>query len=80
MPSDGTRGVPTYNEPSMLDTAQLRDAFDETRRRLQTRGPEVNTVLDRLQSLDRDRRDLLPRVENLKAERNRIGESIARAK
>ena len=64
----------------MLDTAQLRDAFDETRRRLQTRGPEVNTVLDRLQSLDRDRRDLLPRVENLKAERNRIGESIARAK
>ena len=64
----------------MLDTAQLRDAFDETRRRLLTRGPDVNTVLDRLQSLDRDRRDLLPRVENLKAERNRIGESIARAK
>ena len=23
---------------SMLDTAQLRDAFDDTRRRLQTRG------------------------------------------
>jgi seryl-tRNA synthetase len=64
----------------MLDTAQLRDAFDETRRRLQTRGPGADAVLDRLQDLDRLRRDLLPRVEGLKAERNRIGEQIALAK
>jgi seryl-tRNA synthetase len=64
----------------MLDTAQLRDAFDETRRRLQARGPGADGVLDRLQDLDRLRRDLLPRVEGLKAERNRIGEQIALAK
>ncbi|WP_110174442.1 serine--tRNA ligase [Luteitalea pratensis] len=64
----------------MLDTAQLRDAFDETRRRLQTRGPAADAVLDRLQELDTLRRDLLPRVENLKAERNRVGEQIAQAK
>ncbi len=64
----------------MLDTAQLRDAFDETRRRLQTRGSGADPVLDRLQELDRRRRELLPRVESLKAERNRMGEAIARAK
>jgi seryl-tRNA synthetase len=65
---------------SMLDTAQLRDAFDDTRRRLETRGPGANAVLDRLQELDTQRRALLPRVETLKAERNRMGEQIAKAK
>ncbi|WP_396624963.1 serine--tRNA ligase [Luteitalea sp.] len=64
----------------MLDTAQLRDAFDETRARLQARGPGADAVLDRLQELDRTRRELLPRVEALKAERNRSGELIAQAK
>ena len=64
----------------MLDTAQLRDAFDETRRRLQTRGPGADAVLDRLQALDRARRELLPRVESLKAERNKAGDAIAQAK
>ena len=64
----------------MLDTAQIRDAFDETRRRLGTRGPGADAVLDRLQALDRQRRELLPQVEALKAERNKAGESIARAK
>jgi seryl-tRNA synthetase len=64
----------------MLDTAQLRDAFDETRRLLQTRGPGADAVLDRLQELDRRRRELLPRVERLKAERNKAGELIAQAK
>ena len=65
---------------SMLDTAQLRDAFDQTRRRLQTRGPGADAVLDRLQELDAVRRELLPRVENLKADRNRMGDQIAQAK
>ena len=67
-------------KPSMLDTAQIRDAFDETRSRLQTRGPGADGVLDRLQQLDAQRRELLPRVENLKAERNRMGEQVAQAK
>jgi len=65
---------------NMLETAQLRDAFDETRRRLHTRGPGADAVLDRLQELDGVRRELLPRVEGLKADRNRIGEQIAQAK
>ena len=64
----------------MLDTAQLRDTFDDTRRRLQTRGSGADAVLDRLQALDAQRRELLPRVESLKAERNRVGEQIAQAK
>ena len=74
------RSSATYNGLSMLDTAQLRDAFDETRRRLQARGPGADAALDRLQELDRRRRELLPRVEALKAERNRAGELIAQAK
>ncbi len=64
----------------MLDTAQLRDAFDDTRRGLQTRGAGADAALERLQSLEQVRRELLPRVEALKAERNRDGERIAQAK
>ncbi|MGI8671163.1 MAG: serine--tRNA ligase [Luteitalea sp.] len=64
----------------MLDTAQLRDAFDDTRRGLQTRGAGADAALERLQSLEQVRRELLPRVEALKAERNRDGGRIAQAK
>ncbi len=64
----------------MLDTSQLRDDFDETRRRLETRGPGADAALARLQELDRSRRELLPRVESLKSERNKAGELIAQAK
>lgn len=64
----------------MLDTAQLRDSFDDTRRRLQGRGSGADATLERLQALDEQRRELLPRLERLKAERNRDGERIALTK
>src|SRR5690606_23997264 len=50
------------------------------RQRVQRRGTDVSAAFDRLAALDATRRDLLPRVEQLKAERNRDGEAIAQAK
>lgn len=64
----------------MLDPAQLRDDFDSVRQRVQQRGSAVAGAFDRLAELDARRRDLLPRVEQLKADRNRDGEAIAQAK
>ncbi len=64
----------------MLDAAQLRDDFDAVRQRVLTRGPAAAETFERLAFLDAARRELLPRVEQLKAERNRAGEAVARAK
>jgi seryl-tRNA synthetase len=64
----------------MLDSAQLRDDFDSVKARLQTRGPAADSALDRLAALDRARRELLPGLEGLKAERNRLGEEVGRIK
>ncbi|MPZ18623.1 MAG: serine--tRNA ligase [Luteitalea sp.] len=64
----------------MLDTASLRDQFEDVRQRLGTRGPGTEKALDRLAALDVARRDILPRVEALRAERKRAGEAIGRAK
>lgn len=64
----------------MLDPAQLRDDFDGVRQRVLRRGGDVAPAFDRLAGLDARRRELLPRVEQLKAERNRDGEAIAQAK
>lgn len=44
------------------------------------RGKGNEEALERLSALDRDRRSLLPTVENLKRDRNQAGEQIARAK
>lgn len=64
----------------MLDPTLLRERFDETRQRLELRGPDAISSLDRLTALDERRRQLIPLVETLKHERKQIGEQIARAK
>lgn len=64
----------------MLDPALVRDHFDDVRRRLATRGPGLDPLLDQLAVLDRERRAVIPRVEKLKHERNQAGEQIAQAK
>jgi seryl-tRNA synthetase len=64
----------------MLDPALFRDDFEATRQRLLTRGPGLEPALDALTELDQSRRQILPRVESLKFERNQAGEAIARAK
>jgi seryl-tRNA synthetase len=64
----------------MLDPALFRDDFEATRQRLLTRGPGLEPALDALAGLDQARRQILPRVESLKFERNQAGEAIAKAK
>jgi seryl-tRNA synthetase len=64
----------------MLDPALFRDDFEATRQRLLTRGPGLEPALASLAALDQSRRQILPRVESLKFERNQAGEAIARAK
>jgi len=64
----------------MLDPALFRDDFEATRQRLLTRGPGLEPALAALAELDQARRQILPRVESLKFERNQAGEAIARAK
>jgi len=64
----------------MLDPALFRDDFEATRQRLLTRGPGLEPALAELAELDKSRREMLPRVETLKFERNQAGEAIAKAK
>jgi seryl-tRNA synthetase len=64
----------------MLDPALFRDDFEATRQRLLTRGPGLEPALAALAALDQSRRQILPRVESLKFERNQAGEAIAKAK
>jgi len=64
----------------MLDPALFRDDFEATRQRLLTRGPGLEPALAALAELDQVRRQILPRVESLKFERNQAGEAVAKAK
>jgi seryl-tRNA synthetase len=64
----------------MLDPALFRDDFEATRQRLLTRGHGLEPALAELAQLDQSRRQILPRVETLKFERNQAGEAIAKAK
>jgi seryl-tRNA synthetase len=64
----------------MLDSALVRDRFDEVKTRLLTRGPGLTPLLEQLADLERERRERIPVVETLKQERNKAGEEIARLK
>ncbi len=64
----------------MLDPALFRDDFEATRQRLLTRGPGLEPQLAALAELDQSRRQILPRVETLKFERNQASDAIAKAK
>ncbi|MBL8144472.1 MAG: serine--tRNA ligase [Acidobacteria bacterium] len=64
----------------MLDTALVRDRFDEVQARLRTRGAGLDPLLAQLAEAEADRRSRLPVVEALKKERNEIGDEIARRK
>ena len=74
------RGAVSTRMRHMLDPRPPRDDFEATRQRLLTRGPRVEPALAALAELDQTRRQILPRVESLKFERNQAGEAIARAK
>ena len=64
----------------MLDSALVRDHFDDVRARLRTRGAGIDPLLAQLAEADTERRARIPIVETLKRERNEVGEEIARRK
>jgi seryl-tRNA synthetase len=60
----------------VLDIKLIREAPDEVRRRLATRGAGDEGRIDELLKLDEQRRKLLAEVEGLKAQRNRVSKDI----
>ena len=64
----------------MLDPVFVRDHQDEVRRRLQTRGINVDGELEAFVTLENRRRRLIPELEGLKREQNTAGDEVARAK
>ncbi|HEX9167073.1 MAG TPA: serine--tRNA ligase [Gemmatimonadales bacterium] len=65
----------------MIDIKRLRQDPDTVRAALRRRqDPAVDAAVDRILDLDRRRRELLVRVETLKASRNAATEEVARRK
>lgn len=65
----------------MIDVKRLRHDPEGSRAALARRlDPTVNQAVDRVLELDRRRRELLTRVEALKAERNAASDEVARLK
>lgn len=62
----------------MLDIRFIRSNPDEVKKGLAKRNADVD--IDRLLRLDEDKRDLLKKVEALKAERNKVSEEIGALK
>ncbi len=64
----------------MIDIKWLRESPDEARTALARRGAAVRPLIDQALALDAKRRELLTRVEKLKAERNAASHDVARLK
>ena len=62
----------------MIDPKIVREKLDDVRESLKKRGTEID--LPQLTRLDERRRELIRQVENLKSERNRTSDEIARLK
>jgi len=64
----------------MLDPAFIRDEADTVRQRLSTRGVDLSAELEQLATLEAQRRQKIPVLENLKREQNAAADEVARAK
>jgi seryl-tRNA synthetase len=64
----------------MLDPACVRDRLDDVRAGLRNRGLQVDAELERLATLEAQRRRLIPELEGLKREQNAAADEVARAK
>ncbi len=64
----------------MLDPIYVRDNFDAVRVGLESRGLDAGKALEKISTLESERRRLIPELEGLKREQNASGEEIARAK
>ncbi len=64
----------------MLDPAFIRDEVDTVRQRLSARGVDLSAELEQLATLEAQRRQKIPILENLKREQNAAADEVARAK
>ena len=62
----------------MIDTAFVRANLALVEEKLRARGMDPATVLGDFATIDRERREAITQVENLKAQRNKLTEEIAR--
>jgi seryl-tRNA synthetase len=62
----------------MLDIRLLRDDLEQVKKRMATRGIEIDW--EEFLSLDRQRRDVLSRLEKLKEQKNRLSGEIGKLK
>jgi seryl-tRNA synthetase len=63
----------------VLDLGAIRDDPDPFRRALARRSPALADDLDRLLNVDRERRELVAKVEELRAEQNRGSKAVGSA-
>ncbi|WP_153733574.1 serine--tRNA ligase [Sporosarcina obsidiansis] len=63
----------------MLDSKVLRTNFEEVKEKLSKRGEDL-TDFDKFGGLDEKRREILSKVEVLKAERNEVSQQVAQMK
>ena len=64
----------------MLDPAFIRAEVDTVRQRLGARGVDLSAELEQLATLEAQRRQKIPVLENLKREQNAAADEVARAK
>jgi seryl-tRNA synthetase len=64
----------------MLDAAYVREHIDEVKTALSSRGIDPTEDLGELMKLEKERRRVLPELEQLKRQQNTAGDEVARAK
>ncbi|MBO6011220.1 MAG: serine--tRNA ligase, partial [Oscillospiraceae bacterium] len=64
----------------MLDIKLIRDDPDGVKRRLRDKGADSDADIDRILELDKARRDLIFRTEQMKSERNKLNADVPKIK
>ena len=64
----------------MLDVKFIRENTEKVKTRLAMRGKSYDEEIDSILALDQKRRDLIGRVESMKAEQNKVSKEIPKRK
>src|SRR5581483_3790102 len=64
----------------MLDLNFVRTNLDLVKQKLRDRGQDPDTMLGDFEALDQQRRERITEAEQLKAQRNKLSEEVARLK
>lgn len=64
----------------MLDIKLIRDDPEDVKRRLRDKGADSDADIDRIVELDKARREIIFRAEQMKSERNKLNSDVPRIK